>query len=63
MLTRLRTIVRGWFAPAVRPKPTRRPCAGCGRVVAHTLGGRAYVHRCRVELLPVAPVPPNDEAA
>lgn len=29
----------------------RRPCAGCGRIVAHTKRGTAYVHRCRAELL------------
>lgn len=41
-----------WFR---RRKPRhsadRRPCAQCGRVVAHTTHGRAYVHRCRVDIL------------
>jgi hypothetical protein len=42
------------------PKPTRQPrnratirrCDACGRPVAHTLAGKPYLHRCRVELLP-----------
>jgi hypothetical protein len=36
---------------AERATAQRKPCAACGRVVAHTMGGRPYVHRCRVELL------------
>jgi hypothetical protein len=49
--------VLAWFtkvrrpARAERPTATKRACALCGRVVAHTLGGRPYLHRCRVALL------------
>jgi len=39
--------------PQVKPRQTatRRPCAQCGRVVAHTLAGTPYVHRCCVDLI------------
>jgi hypothetical protein len=37
--------------PIVRDRAPRRRCDGCGRVVAHALSGRPYLHRCRVELI------------
>ena len=48
-----------WFRLPLPPEPQKRtrkpsgsadcrPCATCGRTVAHTKDGRAYLHRCEV---------------
>ena len=49
-----------WFRLPLPPEPQKRtrkpsgsadcrPCATCGRTVAHTKHGRAYLHRCEVK--------------
>ena len=50
LLARLWRLLRP-SQPKPRAAAQRRPCAHCGRVVAHTLAGAAYVHRCRVDLV------------
>ncbi len=41
-----------WFRPVPTPRRAeRRPCVRCGREVAHTQRGAAYVHRCRPDLI------------
>jgi hypothetical protein len=51
LVDRLMDRILGRTAPVVRERAPRRRCDACGRVVAHAMSGRPYLHRCRVELI------------